>query len=151
MFVGNLLQFILDDGQKQLFVAQDGLQFGHQLPDRFMLLAKGENLKASQALQAQVQDCLGLYIAQSKPGHQGFLGLLDVLGLTDQADDFVQVVHRDNQPFQDVRLLFRLVKLIFGAAGHHFLLVGDVILYCFNQPQLYRAPLGNGYHVDTNG
>ncbi len=95
VFLLDLLQFLDDDLVDFFLVGQNGAQLRDQFDGFAMLLHDLAALQAGQALQPQIQDRLGLDLAQAEIGHQPFLGNFRVGGVANQCDDRIQIVERD--------------------------------------------------------
>ena len=95
-------------------------------------------LELGEALQAQVQDGLGLRPRELEGVHEGFAGRVGVRRLADDADDLVEVVQRHQQALEDVGPRLCLVQLELGAPDDDFLLEGDVGLEHLRQRERAR-------------
>ena len=155
--VADLGQFRHDDLEDLGVGSQDLPQPGDELQDLFVLGDDLVPLQAGQALQAHLQDGLGLDLGQlhrplvaGRPGqieafqvfrigkpplHQPLLGLGRGLGLADQLDDRIQPVQGDLEAFQDMGPGHGLLQLEVGAAGDHLAAVIDEAVHHLAQGQ----------------
>ena len=108
-------------------------------------------LEGGEVAQAQVDDGLGLLVAEAEARHEAHLGRLGVLARADDADDLVEVGDGDQQAFQDVGPLLGLVQLELGPPDDDFLLVRDVVAQHLAEREGPRHPVGQGQHVDAEG
>ena len=147
----NLAEFLFDDRQQFLFALENRLQIGNALHQLRVFFLEGNDLQIGQALQTHIQYRLRLYGGQGEAGNQLVLGLLGRLTGTYQANHLVQIVHGDDQAFQDVRPGLCLRQLIPGAAGDHILLMADVVLQHPLKAHLHRLAARDGHHVHAEG
>ena len=101
-------ELVLDHPPEPALVLEDGLEVGDLLLQLPVLGLEAFALEPHQALQAHVEDGLGLDLGQGKAGHQPPAGLGSVLGGADQGDDLVDVVEGDQQPLEHVGPLLGL-------------------------------------------
>ena len=147
----DLEQLLFDHLVDQGLVGQQALQIGDALQQVAVLLLDLVALERGEVAQAQVDDGLGLLVAEAEALHEAHLGRFGVLARPDDADDLVQVGDGDQQAFQDVGPLLGLVELEPGAADDDVLLVGDVVAQHVAQREGLRHPVGQGQHVDPEG
>ena len=69
--------------------------------------------------------------------------------MADDVHDLVDVVQGFEQALQNVGPRQGLVKIVFGAAGDHVLLVEDVIIQSVPQGKHLRLPVHQGQHDDA--
>ena len=151
ILLGDGFHFLPDDLGELLSALQDALEAGDQLQDIGILLTEGFDLQVGEALQAHIEDRLGLLLGEGKPLHKGDAGILRALAGPDQGDDFVQVIQGDHQAFQDMGAGFGLRQVILGAAGNDLLLIVDIAGNKLLQGQLLRLAADDGDHVDAEG
>ena len=65
--------------------------------------------------------------------------------------DLVQIVHRDDKPFQYMRAVERLIEVVLRAAGDDVLLMLDKIADHGLQAELTRLAVGDADHVHAEG
>jgi len=119
----------LDLAPEAAFVLQDGLEAGdllHELPVFFQELLP---LQGHQALEAHVQDGLGLGLGEAEALHEAPPGGGGVLGGPDQGDDLVDVVQGDEEALQDVGPLLGLLEVKEAPAPDHLLAVVQVVAH----------------------
>ncbi len=66
-------------------------------------------------MELKVEDGLGLDLAEPVARHQRFAGRRGRGRAADERDDFVEMVERDDEAFEDVRALLGLLELEDGA------------------------------------
>ena len=123
IFFLDVLELLDDDFVDFLLVGEYGAQFCDQRDGLAMFLHNLVALQTGQPLQAQVENRLGLQIAQCELAHQAFFGGFAVGGITNERDHRVEVVEGDAVAFQNMQPLFGLAQIVGGAPGHHFLAV----------------------------
>ena len=84
-------------------------------------------LEAGQRAEAHVDNRSGLHLAQRETLDQTDFRLVRGFRRPDDADHLVDVVHRDEQPFEDVRPLLGLFQIVLRTAHHHVVAVTDEI------------------------
>ena len=98
-------------------VAEDAAQTG-DLRDQLGVLGADLALAhAREALQAQVEDGLGLDLGEVERLHQPGAGGVRVGARADELDDRVEVVQRDEEALEDVRPLLRLLQQVLASGG----------------------------------
>ena len=124
--IANLSQLILNNGQQQVLVRQDGVEVSDGL---FQLLILGQQLiqfQIGQAGQTHIQNGLRLLVGKLKAGNQLGLGGGHILAVADDVHNLVDAVHSLEQAFQNVCARQALVQVVLGAAGDNVLLVLDI-------------------------
>ena len=134
----HLQRLLLDDGEQHPLVREDALQIGRALLELAVLLQDFIALQPGQALQAHVQNGLGLAFAQGKALHEARLGLRGVRRLFDEIHDLVDVVQRDDEAREDVQAFPRLFKVVFRAPGNDRFLVLEIVVEHLPQRQHLR-------------
>ncbi len=114
-----------------------------------MLFLDLVTLEGGQVAQTEVDNGLGLLFAQPEPAHEAHLGGLGVLARPDHPDDLVEIGDRDEQAFEDMSALLRLVQLETSAPDYHFFLVGDVVAEDLAERQGLGDTVGQGQHDDA--
>ena len=140
-------QFVAEDAEQFLLRRQNLQILGDPGADFPEVVGDLVPLQAGQALEAHLQNGLGLFLGEPvrpvsgdlavglvderdqrrdvargpRRRHQFFAGILPVLGLADQLDDRIQVGDRDRQAGHDMGPLPCLAELIRGPAGNDFL------------------------------
>ena len=148
----DLGQLILDHRQKLLGVLQQGLQpanGGQQLLVLVLQLLPGQ---PDQSLQGHVQDVVRLDLRELEARHQLGPCLLGVGGPSNDLDDLVDVLERDQQALDDVIALLRLAQLEPGPSGDDVHLMVQVVLEDLLQVERAREDaVDQGEHVDPEG
>ena len=106
-------------------------------------------LHVGQALQAHVENRLGLELAEAELAHQTGAGRCRIRCGTDQRDHRIEVVDGDLEAFQDVQALLRLAQVVDRAPRHHILAVVDEDLQRILQIEQLRTPADDRQHVDA--
>ena len=143
----DLADLVLDHVHQQVLISQDRGQSFNRLFQLLVFLQQPLALQSSQAGQAHVQDRLGLLLGELKPQHQGFLGGGGVLAGADDGHDFVDMVQRLQQAFQNMGPVLRFVQLELRPPGHNVLLVLQVVIDHLPQVQHLGLPVYQGQHV----
>lgn len=73
-----------------------------------------------ECFQPHIQNGLCLYIVQREPSHQVLLGI--VIAGTNDVNDFVNIVLRNQQTFQQMRTLHCFFQIISSTANNDFFL-----------------------------
>ncbi len=107
------------------FVAQDIFQVCNQLHQLGMLFADLVALHAGKALQAQLQNSLGLDLAHAEVADQTFLGDFRICRIADQGNHLVQMIQRNQVTFKDMGTLAGFAQLILRTAHNHFMAESD--------------------------
>lgn len=141
----------LDLGEEAGLVLEDRLQAGDLLHEPPVLLQKLLPFQGHEALEAHVQDGLGLGLGEAEAFHEGDAGLGGVLGAADQGDDLVNVVQGDEEAFQDVGPLLRLPELKEAPAAHHLLAVVQVVAHQVQEGEDLGLPVHDGEEVHREG
>ena len=100
-----------------------------------------------QRTQAQVEDRLGLLLAQRERAHQLGARLIDVGAATDDRDHAIDVVQRDQVALEDVRAPLGPVEPELRAARDHLALVIDVVAEHRLQPERLGLAIDQTDHV----
>ena len=145
----NFLDLVADDAAQDLVVFQDRAQVFDELDELIVLVDEFLALQVGQALQAHVQDGLGLALGQPKALHQPFPGFDGVFGGPNDGDHFVDVVERDAQAFEDVGALLALSQIEPGAAQDDVAAVGEEVLQDLLDIEQRRPVVGHDQHVDA--
>ena len=113
-----------------------------------MLGADLVGLERGQALEAHVEDRLGLRAGQLELVHQPVARRVGVLRAADQRDHRVEVVERDQQALEDVGPRLGAAQLVLRPAGDDLALVVDVVVDQLPQAQRLRDAVDQRDHVD---
>ena len=146
----DLLQFLFDDVHQLFLAGEYAFEIGDALLDLRVLLAQRENLQIRQALQAHIEDGLRLYLREAEALHQFIARFAGGLAAADEADDLVEVIHGDDQPFEYVGARLGLFQFVAGAAGDDVFLMADVVADERLEAELHGLAVGDGHHVDAH-
>ena len=145
----DLRELVLDDPEDLRLVGEDRAEALDQLDELGVLLLDLAGLERGQALQAHVQDRLGLGPAELELVDQRVARDVGVGRLADQLDHRVEVVERDEEPLEDVSPGLGARQLVLGAAGDDVALVDDVVADRLEQAQRLRDAVDERDHVDA--
>ena len=125
--VGDLLELVLDEAHHPAFVSEDLAQLLDALDDVLVLGADLVALQRGQLAQPHLHDGVGLHLAELELVHQRLPGGVAVARGADRLDDLVEVVQRDEEPFEDVRAALLLGELELRPPDDDLALVADVV------------------------
>src|SRR5882724_10414211 len=112
-------QLLLDDGHELGVGGEDALQLVDEGQHLLVLFDDLVALELGQALQAHVENSLGLDFREGELGHERFARGVGAVRGADEADDEVELLHRFAQTGEDVRPLFRAREVVTGPARDH--------------------------------
>ena len=142
--LGSMIHFLTDDFVQLFAALQDTFKTGDQFQDIRILFPERFHFQIGQALQAHIQNGLGLDFGEGKTLHQADTGFFRALAGTDQGYDFVQVIQGNHQALQDMGTGPGLLQFIFRTAGNDLLLVvniaGDQVLEAVCTPSAAQCP-----------
>ena len=147
--VAQLLELLPDDGLEDLGVLDDAGQVLDLLEQLGVFLQELLALEVGQALQAHVEDGLGLDLGQPEALAQALLGLLRRAGGTDEADHLVDVVQGDAQAFEDMGPVLGLLQVEARTPDDDLAAVIEEILEHLLEVQELRPVVDHGHHVDA--
>ena len=110
-------QIIPYDAHDLVFIAEYIFQVGNGGHDLFVFVLDFLAFQSGQALQAHIQDGLGLPVAETEFVHQRLLGHVAVGTGPNGGNDFVQVIQGDFQALQNVGPFFWLSSVHTGISG----------------------------------
>ncbi len=168
-------EVFLDDRHHPVAVAQDFEIILDLLRKTFQLIADFIAAERRQALQAQIENGLRLFLGQlelvavahhvtrigdeqhqrrkvfCRPvlGHQLFFRRRRIGRGANERDDFVYIGDSDREADQNVSAIARLVEIELRAAGNYFLTEVDERAQNIPQRQLLGLSAVQGQHVDT--
>ena len=87
-------------------------------------------------MEAHLQNGVCLFFGEFKSGGEFEVGVVLIGALLDDADDFVDIGKRQNEPLHDVGAFLRLGEVELRAADDDFLLVLQVIIENVAQRQV---------------
>ena len=134
-----------------MVVGQDVAQVGDPVLHFLVFLFDFFPFQAGQAAQAHVENRRGLLVAEAEFAHQGLFGDFIGLRFANRPDDFVDVIQRNEQAFQDMGPGQRLFQFKFAAPRNDDLLVIQIVMEDFLQGQDAGMAVDEGQHDDTEG
>ncbi len=146
-----LTQLALDLLQHELIRAEDGTQPLDQEHQLLVLLDHFLALEPGQALQAHVEDGLGLGLGEFEATDQVFTGLGRRLAGADGGDHLVQMIERLEDAFQDVSPLFGLAQVVAGAPDDHRLPMVEEVAEQLLERHHLRLVVHDGQQDDAEG
>ena len=149
IFVLDFRNFVFDDLQLQFPALGNRRKFFNEFFQLFQLLLQLEDFQFGEARETQIENCLCLNFRQFKPRHELGSRIRGALRFFDDGDYLVDVADGDNQSFQDMASLFRLVQVEQRSSQNNLLLIFYIMADNFHQPQLLRLAVGNYHHVDA--
>ena len=108
-------------------------------------------LELGEALQAHVQDRLGLDLGEGEPGHEGVAGRLHARRSPDEPDHQVQALDRLPEPLQDVGPLFGAGEVVARPPDDHLPPEIDEVVEHLPQRHHLGAAVDEGEHDDAEG
>ena len=149
--LGDLLQFAADDVAQALGRIEDAGELGDVVEELGLAPLQLDDRVLRQAAQPQLEDVLGLLLAQveglAEPGPR-FAG---VLGGPYDGDDPVDVQDGDEQPLDEVELPAGPVQAEARPPAGHVQSVLDVDAQEVQEPEGARLPFHEGHVVDPEG
>ncbi len=145
-FLFDVFDLVGDQLQQLALIGQDLTKARDVGLDLLVLVLDLAALQRSQAAQRQVEDRLGLDLAQLEAVHQLVAGGLGVLRGANQLDYRVEILERDQQAFQNVQARLGLAQLELGAAGQHAPAMVEEGVQHLAQVHLARPPLVDPEH-----
>ncbi len=151
VLLSHLQEFFADDLHLQLLAFQDCPEAFDQLDGLAVLLFDLLPFQSGQALQAHVQDGLCLEFGELELLHQTVLRGLHIARRLDELDDRIDVVQSDDESFQDMRALLRLIQLELRASHHHGIAMGNEVLHDLLQREDLRPAVHQRQHDHAKG
>ena len=108
-------------------------------------------LEAGQLVETHVENGFGLNLAEAEFFHQAFLRFVAVFGVANDADDFIHVIHGEQEAFEDMCAGFCLVEVELRAAGDHLEAVVDEALEHLFEVHYARFAVVDGEHDGAEG
>ena len=103
-------------------------------------------LEALQSSQLHLEDRLGLDLADAKAVHQVFLGV--VVAVTDDMDNFVDVVAGNGQTFEDMGTVLRLLQQILGTVDDNIKAEVEIMLEALLEGEDLGLVVDQCQHID---
>src|SRR6185369_15105707 len=138
-----------DDLLDLAFVAEDLLVTRDALQHVGVLFEDLVALHVGQALQAHVENRLGLELAEAELAHQTGAGGCRIGRGADQRDHRIEVLDGDLEAFQDMQAFLRLAQVVDRASRHHILAVADEDLQRILEIEQLRTPADDRQHIDA--
>ena len=128
VFVAHFDELVFDDGEDFRAVGEDAFEFFDQFQYLLVLLFDFLALEAGEALEAEVEDGLCLFLGEFEAVHE--CRARDVCGtaFADGGDDGVEVVEGDGESFEDVGACLCLRQFVLCAPRDDGFLMVDVVL-----------------------
>jgi hypothetical protein len=145
----DLEQLLLDDPSDLPGVLEERLEVLDPREQVLVLLLELRASELGEAAQRHVQDVVGLDLRELELAHQLGARVLGVRGATDDADDLVEVLQRDQQALDDVVALLGSAELVLRPAGHDVDLVVDVVADELGEVQHARHVVDEREHDDA--
>ena len=126
--LAHLAHLVLDDLQHEVHVAEHLRVPGDLLAQLLELVFDLVTLETGEAAQPHLEDRVGLDLREAEARDEGGLRLGVVGAGTDDPDDLVDIVERDDETLEDVSPLLGLAQLVLGTPRDDVLLVLDVVV-----------------------
>ena len=143
------LELVLDDAEDAALICEDGLVVLDGLQDFLILLLDLLALEARQALQAQVQDGLSLFLRELEARNESSARDVSRAALADRRDDRIEVVERDRQALQDVGARLSLLEIVARAPRDDIFLIRNVVVQHFLEVEDLRLAVDERQHDDA--
>ena len=124
----HLLQLVLHDLLAALGVVQDFLQVGNELHQVVVLLVQLVDTQTCELAETHIDDSLRLQLVQVEALLQVTLGVRRSLTITDDMYHLVDIVHSDNQSFEDVGTLLGFLQVVLGTTDSHVVTMLNEVL-----------------------
>ena len=102
-FVGilgfNRQNLLADNAQHHLLICQHGTKIRNRLLQLGVFFLQTLALQSGQAGKAHIQNRLRLLVRERKAFHELRLGFGGIRAVADDADDFIDIIQRDEQAF----------------------------------------------------
>ena len=151
VFIRNDQYLIPDDTQQLVLICQNGFQFLNPFHQLCIFLLQLLSFQTGQCTQTHIYNGLCLYVIQTEALHQPFLCHLGGTGASDDLDDLVDIIQRNEQAFQNVCPLLGFVQVVFRPSGDHILLMLQIIFQKLFQAQHLGLIVHQRQHDDTEG
>ena len=125
----HLLQLLLHHLLTTLGVVQDFLQVGNQLHQVVVLLVELIDTQTCELSQTHIDDGLRLELIEFEAGLQVTLGICGGLTISNNVYHLVDIVHGDDQAFEDVGTLLGFLQIVLGATDCHIVTVLYEVLH----------------------
>ena len=143
VFVLDFLKFLFDDAEAEVAGRQKTAEIIRKFHFFVVFIFEVLNRQPGQLIESHIEDFRNLNLGESVFCDQCLLGFLTGPGGADDADDIVQIAHREQQTFQNMDPCFDFSKFKPGSAGDDFQTVVDIALENLKQIQGPRT-----VHVD---
>ena len=134
---------------EQRLAAEQLLELGDLGLERVALGLELDARELRQPAKAQLEDVLGLDLAEVEHLAQARARLLAVVRGADDLDDLVDVEDRDEQTLDEVQALLAPREAVAAAPGHDLDAVVEVDPQQLLEPERLRLPLDEGDVVDA--
>ena len=125
VFPPDLLELLTDDGHHKGSFGQDLPESLDGLLEVIALLLEGPGLQGGELLEAHLEYCLALFLAQFEPDSESLLGSGAVFAPSDDLDDLVDVLQGNEETFHDMGAFLCLIEIELRPPLHHLHAVVD--------------------------
>ena len=137
----HFLQLLLHHLLAALGVVEDFLQVLDELHQLVVFLMELIHAQARELREAHIHDGLRLQLVELETSLQIALGIGRRLTVSNNVDNLVDVVHGDNQSFENVGTLLRLLQVVLRATDGHVVTMLHEIFHAFLQREQARTAL----------
>src|SRR6185437_13421043 len=137
------------DGSQELVGFKDCGEFGDLAGELIALLFQLQTRELGESPQWQLENVVGLDLAQVEDLHQPRARTCGVVAGADHRDDLVDIEDRDEAAEHEMDLLFASAPSIRRTSPHDFEAVIDVDLEQFLQPECQWLAINERDVVDT--
>ena len=109
VFVADQDDLFADDAEQLVVITENRLVLGDPCEKFFVLVLDLLPLQSGQGAQAHLDDRVRLNIGKIKAFHEFGFRNLDIFRTADDLDDFIDVIEGDQQTFQDMTAVLRLL------------------------------------------
>ena len=119
ILIFDLQQLVVDHIITHHFVSQQLVQMRNQFLQLLILVLQLINTQACQCAQTHIDDSFRLQVIQVEACFEIGLRIGRSATCANDTNHFVDIIHSDNQAFQDMRTLFGLTQLVARTTCHH--------------------------------
>ena len=128
VLVGNLNQLLFDHAKKLMSVGKNHAKTCDCLLQSLIFTLDLTSLQACQSTKTHINDSLCLRIGETESLDEFCFGDLNIFRRTNNMDDLVNIIERNEQALQNMGTLLSLVEVIFCAACHNIFLMFQVVV-----------------------
>ena len=141
IFLFHFLQLLLHHLLAALGVVEDFLQVLDELHQLVVFLMELIHAQARELREAHIHDGLRLQLVELETSLQIALGIGRRLAISNNVDNLVDVVHGDDESFENVGTLLRLLQVVLRATDGHVVTMLHEIFHAFFQREQARTTL----------